>query len=87
MTTLCAGVLDWSHARDLVRHGLRRPAFRVVDTAFSALPWLVLHSAQSRQVGLAFACGAGRTQRQPDVEDLLVPTNVQHFAVSHRQHR
>ena len=52
-----------SHARDLVRHGLRRSAFRAVGTAFSAWPWLLLQ----------FACGAGRTQKQPDV--------------SHRQHR
>ena len=32
-------------------------------------------------------CGAGRPQGQPDAEDLLVPGNVQHSAVSHRQHR
>ena len=76
-----------SHARDLVRHGLRRSAFRAVDTAISARPWLVIQAAQSRQAGLAFACGAGRTQGQPDAEDLLVPGNVQHSAVSHRQHR
>ena len=76
-----------SHARDLVRHGLGRSAFQLVDTAFSARPWLVPQAAQSRQVGLAFACGAGRTQRQPDAEGLLVPGNVQHSAVSHRQHR
>ena len=28
-----------SHARDLVRHGLRRSSFRAVDTAFFARPW------------------------------------------------
>ena len=76
-----------SHARDLVRHGLRRSAFRAVDTAISARPWLVIQAAQSRQAGLAFACGADRTQGQPDAEDLLVPGNVQDSAVSHRQHR
>ena len=76
-----------SHARDLVRHGLRRSAFRAVDTAFSARHWPLLQAAQSRQAGLAFACGADRTQRQPHAEDLLVLGNVQHSAVSHRQHR
>ena len=76
-----------SHARDLVRHGLRRSSFRAVDTAFFARPWLVIQAAQSQQAGLAFACGAGRPQGQPDAEDLLVPGNVQHSAVSHRQHR
>ena len=65
-------VVPTSHARDLFRHGLGRSAFRVVDTAFSARAWLVLQAAQSRQVGLAFACGAGRTQRQPDAGELLV---------------
>ena len=75
-----------SHARDHVRHGLRRSAFRAVDTV-SARPWLVSQAAQSRQAGLAFACGADRTQRQPHAEDLMVPGSIQHSAVSHRQHR